>query len=67
MLVFNGGGIMIMKNNQPPSKTSMSTHFRGWWDGGAEEQLTTIKNEHTHLFSMVVGCGKQLGFCKGLN
>jgi len=24
-------GVVVMMNNQPPSKTSMHARFRGWW------------------------------------
>src|SRR3981081_4721174 len=30
MLVFNGAEIMMLKYNQPPSKTSTHARFRGW-------------------------------------
>jgi len=39
--------MVVMKYIPPPSKTSMRARFRGWWEGGAEEQSTIIKNEGT--------------------
>jgi len=61
MLIFNGGGMVMIKDNQPPSKMSTGARFRGWWDGGAEEQSTTIKNELAHSFSMIIESGKLVG------
>ena len=28
--------MVMMKDNQPPSKMSAHARFRGWWDGGDE-------------------------------
>jgi hypothetical protein len=50
--------VVMMMDNQSPSKTSADARFQGWWDSGAGEQPTTIKNEHVHSFSRVVGCGE---------
>jgi len=55
--------MVVMKNDQPPSKMSMGTHFRGWWIGGCEKQLTTLENERARSFSRVVECA----ICKSLN
>jgi hypothetical protein len=50
ILVFEDGGMMVMKNNQPPSKMSTYAHFQGWWDGGSQEQLNTLETECMHSF-----------------
>jgi hypothetical protein len=53
MLVFDGGGVVAMESNQPPSKMSTHARFRGWLDGGSGRQAATLENEQTRSFSRV--------------
>jgi hypothetical protein len=53
VLIFDGGGVVVMESNQPPSKTSTNAHFRGWLVGGSGRQAATLENEQTRSFSRV--------------
>jgi len=56
MLIFNGGGVVVLKNKQLPSKTSADARFRWWWGSGVGKQTSAIENEHMRSFSRAVGC-----------
>ena len=53
MLVFDGDGVVVTENNQPPFKMSVYAHFWWWWGSGVEKQPTTIENERISFLRVV--------------
>ena len=48
MLVFDGGEVVEVANNQPPSKTSKHMLIFNGGSGGGGKQVATIENQHAH-------------------
>jgi hypothetical protein len=53
-LVFEAGVMLVVEMENPPSKTSADTRFRGRCEAAGGKHHTTNENEHLRSFLKVV-------------